>query len=139
MHIRKEFPPEPGNAVPGGGRKGALPSVRDKLLSVLYYFKVYPTSDVPGTQSGMSHPKANENLHGLCPVLYGTPVYLKVMPYREFRTPDGLMKALNGIGTILTDVTERDHRRLKDDAAQRGHYSGKKKTCRQKHCDGGPR
>jgi hypothetical protein len=61
------------------------------------------------------------------------------MPYREFRTPDDLMKALNGIDTILIDVTERDHRRPEDDAAQRGHYSGKKKTCRQKHSDGDPR
>ena len=105
----------------------------------VYYFKVYPTFDVLGTQFGMSRSKANENLHGLCPVLYETLVYLKVMPYREFRTPDDLMKALNGIDTILIDVTERNHRRPKDDAAQREHYSGKKKTCRQKHCDGDPR
>ena len=123
---------------PGGGRKGALPSMRDKLLFVLYYFKVYPTFDVPGTQFGMSRSKANENLHGLCPVLYEALVYLKVMPYREFKTPDDLMKALNGIYTILIDVTERDHRRPKDDAAQREHYSGKKKTCRQKYSDGDP-
>lgn len=27
---------------PGGGGKGALPSVRDRPLSVLYCFKVYP-------------------------------------------------------------------------------------------------
>ena len=28
---------------PGGGRKGALPLMRDKILFVLYYLKVYPT------------------------------------------------------------------------------------------------
>lgn len=123
---------------PGGGRKGALPSMRDKLLFVLYYFKVYPTFDVLGTQFGMSRSKANENLHGLCPVLYETLVYLKVMPYREFRTPEDLMKALHGIDTILIDVTERDHRRPKDASLQREHYSGKKKTYRQKHHDGHP-
>jgi hypothetical protein len=123
---------------PGGGRKGALPSVRDKLLFVLYYFKVYPTFDVLGTQFGMSRSKANENLYRLCPVLHEALVHLKVMPYREFRTPDDLMKALNGIDTILIDVTERNHRRPKDDAAQREHYSGKKKTCRQKHRDVNP-
>ncbi|MCW5201645.1 transposase family protein [Desulfobulbus sp. US4] len=55
---------------PGGGRKGALPLMRDKLLFVLYYLKVYPTFDVLGTQFNMSHSKANENLHGLCPVLH---------------------------------------------------------------------
>lgn len=123
---------------PGGGRKGALPSMRDKLLFVLYYFKVYPTFDVLGTQFDMSRSKANENLHGLCPVLYETLVYLKVMPHREFDTPDDLMKALNGVDTVLIDVTERDHRRPKDDSVQREHYSGKKKTYRQKHRDVDP-
>lgn len=123
---------------PGGGRKGALPSMRDKLLFVLYYFKVYPTFDVSGAQFDMSRSKANENLHGLCPVLYETLVYLKVMPHREFDTPDDLMKALNGVDTVLIDVTERDHRRPKDDSVQREHYSGKKKTYRQKHRDVDP-
>jgi hypothetical protein len=58
------------------------------------------------------------------------------MPYREFKTPDDLMKALNGVDTILIDVTERDHRRPEDDSLQREHYSGKKKAYRQKHHDG---
>ena len=112
---------------PGGGRKGALPFMRDKLLFVLYYFKTYPTFDVSGTQFGMSRSKANENLHGLSPVPYETLVHLKVMPHREFDTPDDLMKALKGIDTVIIDVTERNHRRPKDNSAQREHYSGKKK------------
>ncbi len=120
---------------PGGGRKGALPLMRDRLLFILYYFKVYPTFDVLGTQFNMSRSKADENLHGLCPVLYETLVYLKVMPHREFWTPDGLMKALNGIDTILLDVTERNHRRPKDNSVQREYYSGKKKTYGQEHCN----
>ena len=121
---------------PGGGKKGALPAVRDKLLFLLYYFKVYPTFDVFGTLFGMSRSKANENLHGLCPILYDTLVDLQVMPYRKFDTPDDLMKALKGIDTtILIDVTERNHRRPKDDSVQREHYSGKKKTYSQKHRD----
>jgi hypothetical protein len=57
---------------PGGGRKGALPTMRDKLLFVLYYFKTYPTFDVLGTQFYMSRSKANENLYRLCPVLSGS-------------------------------------------------------------------
>ena len=112
---------------PGGGRKGALPSMRDKLLFVLYYFKVYPTFDVFGTQFGMSRSKANENLYRLCPVLHETLVHLKVMPYRTFDSPEELMKALNEIDTILIDVTERNYRRPQDHSAQRAHYSGKKK------------
>jgi hypothetical protein len=81
----------------------------------------------------MSRSKANENLHGLSPVLYEALVHLKVMPHREFDTPDDLMKALKGVDTVLIDVAERNHRRPKDDSAQREHYSGKKKTYCQKH------
>lgn len=123
---------------PGGGKKGALPTVRDKLLFLLYYFKVYPTFDVLGTLFGMSRSKANENMHKLCPILYNTLVDLNVMPYREFDTPDDLIKALKGVDTILIDVTERNHRRPKDDSIQREHYSGKKKTYSQKHRDVDP-
>lgn len=113
---------------PGGGRKGALPTVRDKLLFLLYYFKVYPTFDVLGTQFNMARSKANENLYKLVPVLYQTLVHLEVMPHREFATPDALLQALADMDTILIDVTERTYRRPQDNQEQREHYSGKKKT-----------
>jgi len=35
---------------PGGGSKGKLPTMAEKLLFVLYYYKTYPTFDVLGTQ-----------------------------------------------------------------------------------------
>ena len=111
---------------PGGGRKGALPTMRDKLLFLLYYFKVYPTFDVLGTQFNMARSKANENLYKLVPVLYQTLVHLEVMPLREFASPNDLLEALDGIETILIDVTERNHRRPQGDQAQREYYSGKK-------------
>jgi hypothetical protein len=113
---------------PGGGRKGALPTMRDKLLFLLYYFKVYPTFDVLGTQFNMARSKANENLYKLVPVLYQTLVHLEVMPHREFATPDALLEALADMDTILIDVTERTYRRPQDKQEQREHYSGKKKT-----------
>lgn len=43
---------------PGGGQKGGLPTLADKLMFVLYYFKVYPTFDVLGT------PFNNDSLPG---------------------------------------------------------------------------
>ncbi len=33
---------------PGGGQKGKLPTIHDKLVFLLYYLKVYPTFDVLG-------------------------------------------------------------------------------------------
>ena len=60
---------------PGGGTKGTWPTMTEKLLFVLYYYKTYPTFDVLGTQFAMARSKANENLHKLSPILYDTLVY----------------------------------------------------------------
>ena len=69
---------------PGGGSKGKLPTMAEKLLFVLAYSKTSPTFDVLGTQCEMGRSKANENLHKLSPILYDTLVDLELMPYREF-------------------------------------------------------
>jgi hypothetical protein len=42
----------------GGGQKGKLPTIADKLLFVLYYFKVYPTFDVLASVFNMTRSKA---------------------------------------------------------------------------------
>ena len=117
---------------PGGGSKGALPSMRDKLLFVLYYFKVYPTFDVLGTQFNISRSKANENVYKLVPVLYQTLVTLEVMPRREFGTPAELREALDGFDTLLVTSTKRNYRRPQADKEQREHYSGKKNDIRSR-------
>lgn len=112
---------------PGGGQKGGLPTMADKLMFVLYYFKVYPTFDVLGTHFNLARSKAHENLYKLVPVLYQTLVHLQVMPQRSFATPKELLEVLDGLDTILIDVTERNHRRPQDEQEQQEHYSGKKK------------
>ena len=61
--------------IPGGGSKGKLPTMADKLLFVLFYYKTYPTFDVLGTQFDMVRSKAHENLHKLSPILYHTLVH----------------------------------------------------------------
>src|SRR5215510_7176359 len=115
---------------PGGGCKGKLPTMADKLLFTLYYYKTYPTFDVLGTQFEMARSKANENLHKLSPILYDTLVCLELMPYRELATPEELKAALQGEGRLLIDATERAYHRSQDDAKQREHYSGKKNSIR---------
>jgi hypothetical protein len=52
------------------------------------------------------------------------------MPYRELETPEMLREALAGVDQLIIDATERAYRRSQDDATQREHYSGKKKTIR---------
>ena len=60
---------------PGGGSKGKLPTMVEKLAFVLYYYKTYPTFDVLGTQFAMARSKAHENLHKLSPICM-TPWYI---------------------------------------------------------------
>src|SRR5499426_1835127 len=111
---------------PGGGSKGKLPTIGEKLQFVLYYYKTYPTFDVLGTPCAMARSKAHENLHKLSPILYDTLVSLDLMPYRELATPEELKAALQGVDRLLIDATERAYHRPQDDAQQREHYSGKK-------------
>src|SRR5712691_1249788 len=111
---------------PGGGSKGKLPTMAEKLEFVLYYYKTYPTFDVLGTHFDMARSKAHENLHKLSPILYDTLVHLDLMPYRELSTPEELKAALHGGDRLLIDATERAYHRSQDDATQREHYSGKK-------------
>jgi len=115
---------------PGGGSKGKLSTMAEKLQLVLYYYKTYPTFDVLGQQFAMARSKANENLHKLSPILYDTLVHLELMPYREFATPEELKVALHGVDRLLIDTTERAYHRSADDAKQREHYSGKKNSIR---------
>src|SRR5712692_11262678 len=112
----------------GGGSKGKLPTMVEKLQFVLYYYKTYPTFDVLGTQFAMARSRAHENLHKLSPILYDTLVHLELMPYRELATPEELTAALQGVDRLLIDATERAYHRSTDDATQREHYSGKKNS-----------
>ena len=119
----------------GGGRKSKLPTIADKLLFVLYYYKNYPTFDVLGTQFNMARSKANTHLHLLTPLLHETLVKLEMMPHREFKTVEELTIALKGIDHIIIDATERAYRRPQDAEQQYDHYSGKKTTHDQEYPD----
>ena len=115
---------------PGGGSKGKLPTMAEKLQFVLSYDKTYPTFDGLATQCEMARSKANEHLHKLSPILYDTLVHLDLMPYRELSTPEDVKAALHGVDRLLIDATERAHHRSTDEVKQREHYSGKKNGIR---------
>src|SRR6266446_10215211 len=86
---------------PGGGSKGKLPTMAEKLQCVLYDYKTYPTFDVLGTQCAMARSKAHENLHKLSPILYDTLVHLDLTPSRELSTPEALQAALVKRGQLM--------------------------------------
>jgi hypothetical protein len=92
---------------PGGGSKGKLPTMAEKLPFVLYDYQTYPTCDVLGTPFEMARSKAHANLPKLSPILYETLVHLALMPYRELATPEDWQAALPGRDRLLMDATAR--------------------------------
>lgn len=111
---------------PGGGQKGKLPGMVDKLYLILTYYKTYPTFDVLGSRFGIARSKANERVHYLSPILHQTLVEMGHLPNRKFESIEDFREAIGNLDQILIDVTERPHQRPQDNERQQALYSGKK-------------
>jgi hypothetical protein len=110
----------------GGGRKGALLILEDKLVFILFYFRVYPTQILQGYLFGLGQPQANEWIHRLTPVLNQALGYEKQLPARQAKDIETVLAACSGLAFII-DGTERPIRRPKNPDRQKENYSGKKK------------
>jgi hypothetical protein len=120
----------------GGGQKGALPEVGDKLLFILVYTRIYPLLIIQGMFFGMAESKACKWVGMLLPVLDAALGQSHVRPKRaKGRSLEEIIEEfpeLKELG-VLTDGTERPIHRPKDDGEQKEHYSGKKKRHTSKH------
>jgi len=115
----------------GGGRRGQVHRVEDKLLFILVYFKVYPLQEVQGMLFGMGQSQAGEWIHRLTEVLHATLQRDLLLPARDAATLESVLAACESHSFVI-DGTERPTQRSSDDAVQRAHYSGKKKRTRLK-------
>jgi hypothetical protein len=112
----------------GGGRKGTLASIEQKLLFALVYQKSYPVQTILGELFGMGQPQANEWIHTLLPILKQA---LDDLGYEPERDPQKFRKREQGqkdASISVIDGTERRRQRPKEAKKQALHYSGKKKT-----------
>lgn len=111
----------------GGGVKGVLAKLEDKLLFILIYQKTYPLQTMQGLQFELSQPQTNEWIHRLLPVLRRALAELGMTPVRD---PQAVPRdpLVNEVGPdLVIDGTERRRQRPKDAHQQRETYSGKKK------------
>lgn len=110
----------------GGGRKGHLKQLDDKLLFILVYFRIYPTQEVHGYLFGMSQAQANEWVHRLTGVLNEALGEEQQLPERR---PANLETVLSDCPSLefVIDGTERPISRPKDKDKQKDYYSGKQK------------
>ena len=112
----------------GGGRKGNLPTIDDKLLFILIYQKTGQLQTMHGLQFGLSQPQANYWIHCLLPVLQKTLAELGLKPEREGKQVAGLIEARSGGANLSLDASERELQRPVKIEKQKQKYSGKKKT-----------
>lgn len=110
----------------GGGRKGWLPTLADKLLFVLVYARQYPVQRVQAVLFGMSKSQADEWIHRLLPVLERALGHEVALPLRPGASMEELRARCPEVLYWL-DGTERPIRRPTDATRQKSHYSGKKK------------
>lgn len=110
----------------GGGCKGALPTLEDKLLFILFYFKLYPIQQVQGFFFGLSQPQANYWIHWLTPILNAALGYEAQLPARKAAELAQVLEACPELEFII-DGVERPIQRPKAQDRQRTYYSGKKK------------
>src|SRR5215212_10596423 len=117
---------QPRQRQSGGGRKPLLRSDADRLLFILFYFKVYPLQAVQAFFFGMSQAQAGEWIHRLTPVLNQALGFEKHLPARKAADVTQVLRLCPGLEFII-DGTERPIQRPKDKARQREYYSSKKK------------
>lgn len=111
---------------PGGGRKGQLPTMADKLLFILVYVHLYPTQEVQGALFDLGQSQASDWAIRLLPILSAALGKEVALPARTPASMETLCRQCPETCYLL-DATERPIPRPGHDARQRKYYSGKKK------------
>lgn len=111
----------------GGGRKGSLAGIEQKLLFALVYQKSYPLQSVMGELFGMGQSQTNEWIHTLLPVLKQALDGLGYAPERDPQQFENKEQERKDASISIIDGTERRRQRPKKAEKQALHYSGKKK------------
>jgi hypothetical protein len=109
----------------GGGRKAVLQTGADKLLFILFYFKIYPLQEILGFLFGMSQGTACIWVHRLSAVWKQTHASRKELPQRNPTKLRGDLRK-QGEQKLCIDGTERKIQRPKDPTDQKTFYSGKR-------------
>ena len=110
----------------GGGQRGKLACLVDKLLFILSYTKNYPLQTYHGLQFGLSQANTCRRIHALLPKLKRA---LEILGCKPERNAEDLAERLQNQverGELVQDGVERMRERPKDKEQQKLFYSGKK-------------
>ena len=111
----------------GGGAKGGLPQMADKLFFILVYQKTNPLQTMHGLQFGSANPRPTTGFIA-CSLSSNVPWPLSA--WRRARCQPGCHQCpgAGGRPDMAIDGTERRRQRPTNAAQQQEQYSGKKKT-----------
>lgn len=111
----------------GGGSKGKLATIEEKLFFILVYVKTYPTFDFLGFVFSMHRSKAHQNMTLLMKSLEKTLGRKLVMPEKKIHSLEEFLEKFPEAKDLFVDGVERPIQRPKDKKKQNKLYSGKKK------------
>ncbi len=97
---RDEQREQPRQRQRGGGRKGALRTVEDRLVFILFYLRVYPTQILQGYLFDLGQPQANQWIHRLTPVLNQALGKKNQLPARQAKDIEAVLEACPGLEFI---------------------------------------
>lgn len=117
----------------GGGRKGELKTVADKLTAVLMYLKTYTTFDVLGFMLNLDRSNACRDIHFLRMVLEKTLKRKLVLPERKITSVDEFFEKFPEAKEVFLDGTERRVQKPVSKRRRNKLYSGKKKGTTRKN------
>lgn len=107
-------------------KNSPLPTIEDKLLFILIYFKTNNLQSVQAELFGMHQPEANLWIHVLSPLLNQALADSKHLPARSMDN----LELDEDCNLFFHDGTERPIPRSTDYETQKEYYSGKKNSTR---------
>jgi hypothetical protein len=112
----------------GGGRRGKLSGMSEKLLFILAYQKTSPLQTLHGLQFGLSQGRVNYWVHRLLPVLQMSLEQLGMKPLRKGAAVGASIEGSEGGANLSLDAAERLLQRPVNQEKQKASSSGKRKT-----------
>lgn len=117
----------------GGGRKGILRKVEEKVFFILFYLKVYPTYDLAAMFFQADRSQPCRWVKVFFPILEKALGRSLSLPKRKISSMEEFREVFRGVHDVLIDVTERRCQRPSSPKNLKRRYSGKKKIHTRKN------
>lgn len=117
----------------GGGKKGYLPTSKEKVFFILFYLKTYPTFDVLSFFVGKGRGRCCEEIKLYLTILERTLKTKIKLPERKINSVEEFIQKFPEVKDVFLDATERPIQRPKSQRRNKKFYSGKKKCHTRKN------